>query len=100
MARDPLGGYVYGIIHPKWPGYTKIGKSRHTPGRLRTYNTGDPHRAYKIAFNILTPNMHIAELQAHRLLDGYRMSGSEWFACHWRDALALLLAHYRNEETQ
>ena len=93
MARNTLiePGYLYGITHPSWPGFIKIGKARFPERRLRTLNTGDPYRRYQLQFTILCPNYHLAELAAHRVLNGYRVENTEWFQIHPDDALELIL---------
>ena len=100
MARNTLiePGYLYGITHPSWPGFIKIGKARFPERRLRTLNTGDPYRRYQLQFTILCPNYHLAELVAHRVLNGYRVENTEWFQLHPDDALELLKTAWRTDE--
>lgn len=83
-------GFIYGVTHPRFPGYVKVGKARSAAQRLRQYNTGCPHRAYELAFAIVVPNMHEAEQRAFRRLRGSRVEGTEWFAIHPQDAFNLL----------
>lgn len=41
-------GLVYLITNPAWPEYAKIGISLNLTKRLSSYQTSDPHRAYKL----------------------------------------------------
>lgn len=91
MERHALSGVVYGLIHPRFPGYTKIGKAVSGKRRLAQYDTGDPLRQYAFAFTIEVSDRHRAELRAHRILDGYRLPGpGEWFRIHHDEAFNLI----------
>lgn len=92
MGRDTLAGFIYGMVHPDWPGYVKIGRAKNPNRRLRDYNIGDPKRAYSFAFVLGVPDCTRAELQAHRCLRGCRVANTEWFEINPEDALALLSA--------
>lgn len=83
-------GYVYGVIHPKMPGYIKIGRTRRLKKRLQGYNTADPLRRFKYAFCLAVPDMFQAERWAHNKLDGMRVEGTEWFQTAPKDAEALI----------
>lgn len=83
-------GYLYGIVHPSWPGYVKIGKARSPRHRLNTYQTGDPHRRYSLAWAIHTPAYHHAEWFIHEHLLGLRVGNTEWFQLHPDDAFNLV----------
>lgn len=41
-------GFVYCISNPSFPGYVKIGITKDVKKRLASYQTYDPHRAYKL----------------------------------------------------
>jgi hypothetical protein len=86
-----MRGHIYGIVHPQFPGYVKIGKASSVARRLSQYNTGDPYRRYDVAFVITAKNYHRAELIAHRLLNGYRVLGTEWFRIAPEEACALIV---------
>lgn len=54
-------GYVYIIYNPAWDGWYKIGKANDLEKRLRNYQTGDPHRAYKICYEMKFDDCMAAE---------------------------------------
>jgi len=41
-------GFVYVISNPSFPGMFKVGMTTNIEARLRTYQTYDPHRSFKI----------------------------------------------------
>lgn len=88
-------GFIYGVIHPKFPGYTKIGRTVNVNKRLSTYNTGDPKRRYQLAFAVECKDAFATEIEAHQRLDGFRMAGTEWFAVHPTDAHHIIEALVR-----
>lgn len=88
FAASP--GYIYGVTHPSFPGYVKIGKASRPRKRLQQYNTGCPNRSYELAFTLLVADQHLAERVAQRRLAGSRVKGTEWFAIHPQDAFNLL----------
>jgi hypothetical protein len=92
-------GYVYGVTHPKMPGYIKIGRTRRLKKRLSSYNTADPHRQYRYAFCLAVPDMYQAERMAHDKLDGARVEGTEWFRIAPADAKALISAFNYGEDS-
>jgi len=47
-VHDPKCGIVYLVSNPAFPGYYKIGMTCDLDARLAQYQTGDPHRAYKV----------------------------------------------------
>lgn len=79
-------GFIYGVVHPKFPGYVKIGRTNNVNKRLTQYNTGCPKRRYALAFAVECNDAFATEIEAHRRLDGFRMAGSEWFNIHPDDA--------------
>jgi hypothetical protein len=84
-------GFLYAVQHLKnYPGLLKIGKAKNPSNRLTSYQVGCPYRGYSIAFVLAVPEYSRAELQAHRLLDGFRIPNTEWFAVSVKDAMHLL----------
>ena len=89
-STDTLPGFIYGVTHPAFPGYVKIGHTNSPRARLQKYNTGCPHRAYELAFTIFVTDQYAAEQLAFKRLAGSRIHGTEWFAIHPQDAFNLL----------
>ena len=48
MKESRRTKYLYVISNPSFSGYYKVGVTSDFHQRLSSYNTGDPHRAYKI----------------------------------------------------
>lgn len=71
-------GFVYIITNSAWPGYCKIGRAFSPESRLNSYQTGCPHRSYKLRYAAYFPNCHAAEELFHDTLADYRAEG-EWF---------------------
>lgn len=104
MGRNSLAkhsstspGYVYGVTHPKFPGFVKIGRANSPRARLQKYNTGCPHRAYELAFSLFVLDQFRSEQIAHKRLAGARLPGTEWFAIHPQDAFNLVRSITENE---
>ena len=66
--------YVYIISHPKYPGEYKVGIAKDWKSRLTSYQTGDPDRAYKMEFYLLTPYFREIESYIHEKFE----SKHEW----------------------
>lgn len=68
------------MVHPKFPGWVKVGSTTNPTRRLGSYNTGDPNRAYRMLTPVWTSDRRAAEWLAHRRLSrlGYDKQG-EWF---------------------
>ena len=45
-------GFIYIIYNPAFDGWYKIGRTDDGANRLRTYQTADPHRAYKVCYEV------------------------------------------------
>lgn len=48
LEEDDGSGFVYAIVNPIWPNWVKIGMSVDWEARLKSYQTGDPHRSYRL----------------------------------------------------
>ena len=55
MKESRRTKYLYVISNPSFSGYYKVGVTSDFHQRLSSYNTGDPHRAYKIEYK---PRQH------------------------------------------
>lgn len=85
-------GRVYALANPAWPGLIKIGSSTDIGLRLRSYQTGSPHRDYKvIAWSSVFAAVRRVEFALHRSLALYKVEGSrEWFRISSTQAIAAL----------
>jgi hypothetical protein len=54
-------GYVYVIYNSAFDGWYKVGKATNVEARLKNYQTGDPHRAYKVCYEMKFENCDVAE---------------------------------------
>ncbi len=79
QTSDP-SGFLYVITHPKYPGWVKIGQTINPASRLRSYQTGDPERAYRLYVAAPTLGRRHAEWATHQTLRrlGYAKR-HEWF---------------------
>ena len=84
-------GFIYGITHPSYPGFVKVGKARNVRKRLNQYQTSDPFRRFKLEFTIFSRDYHAAEYRAHQRLRGFRVQNTEWFQVSPADAWNLLV---------
>jgi hypothetical protein len=73
-------GFVYIIYNPAFEGWYKIGKADNLEARLRTYQTGDPHRAYKVCYEVEFEDCRAAENAVKVLLqdDDKIILKNEW----------------------
>ena len=57
--------YVYVISHPNYPGEYKVGIARDWKSRLNAYQTSEPERQYKLAYQLETPWFRETERYIH-----------------------------------
>ena len=57
--------WVYVISNESYPGEYKVGIATNWKSRLNSYQTSDPHRAYKMEFKISTPDYKKIEDAVH-----------------------------------
>ena len=75
-------GLVYAITNLAWKGWVKVGKTGSITGRKSNYQTGDPHRKYKVRYTRFFSKCGFAEKQAHAELSKSPLviaSKNEWF---------------------
>lgn len=73
-------GYLYIISNSAWPGWIKVGVTQNLKNRLHTYQTGSPHRNYKIEYSIYHPDYLIAEKKIRNMLEPFAKSiKNEWY---------------------
>jgi hypothetical protein len=71
-------GFIYAIENPAWKGWIKIGCAVDLNERLRSYQTSDPLRQYKIILAKPVKHRKNAEKEIHNLLKKVENNG-EWF---------------------
>ncbi len=59
--------FVYVISHPSWPGEYKVGIAKDWKSRLKSYQTSDPDRQYRIEFRLETPRFRETERHIHEV---------------------------------
>ena len=93
-------GSVYIINNTAWPEWIKVGKAIDAEDRLKSYQTSDPHRAYRLCYHTEVENRHTAEVEAHKALelisDDRR---NEWFKVVVSKAISCI-EHEISKETQ
>ena len=82
FEEKPLGpeGYVYSMINPSFLGWVKVGCAFECEVRLKSYQTGDPHRGYKMCTKRRFSDRQIAEKIVHSKLTPLSENRKgEWF---------------------
>ena len=74
-------GSVYVISNSAWKGKYKVGISKNVAARLRSYQTSDPHRGYKLEYSIDTPYYAEMEKHIHEVFD----NENEWVSAKLKD---------------
>lgn len=96
-------GFLYFIENPSFPGWIKVGRGS-TVTRYEAYNTGDPHRGYRlIAETPVSGNLGELERELHILISqnatarGVSSASerlSEWFEIPVDMAISILVDRY------
>ncbi|MDC3235662.1 GIY-YIG nuclease family protein [Candidatus Poseidoniaceae archaeon] len=96
-------GFLYFIENPSFPGWIKVGRGS-TVTRYEAYNTGDPHRGYRlIAETPVSGNLGELERELHILISqsatarGVSSASSrlsEWFEIPVDVAVSILVDRY------
>ena len=82
-------GVVYIISHPRLPGI-KIGRAFDAESRLKNYQTGCPHRAYRLDYvSPYVDDCYTLEAGVHAMLKPWAMEG-EWFNIPTKFAQSLI----------
>lgn len=63
--RNCREGYVYAAVNQAWPSWVKIGKAVDANDRLKSYQTADPHRGYKLIGSKKTADSAQSETRVH-----------------------------------
>jgi len=91
-ASSPEGD-VYIITNKAWPEWVKIGKAIDAKDRLKSYQTGDPLRAYELYHSVAKENRHTAEVEAHKALEALSEDRkNEWFKVDLATAVSCIEA--------
>ncbi len=72
-------GFVYVIANDVWPGVVKIGSALSAESRLRSFQTSDPYRNYRLIDSRWFADRREAERQVHQSLEDARQGRGEWF---------------------
>lgn len=84
-------GYVYCIVNPAWPEWVKIGRALDPYDRLSSYQTGSPHRDYRLIHYVYFADRYSAERTAHDSLDGLsERHVGEWFMVEPEKAVTVI----------
>ena len=83
-------GEVYVITNPAFPDWVKIGMAVDSEDRLKGYQTGDPHRSYKLEFSKGFDDRRKAEAKAHTLAKNSFIKSGEWFNMSVQDAINVI----------
>ena len=89
-SKDIKEGNVYLISNPAWAGWLKVGRAMSVPDRLNAFQTGSPHRDYKVEYAIAVEDAPQIEKLLHNELKNKYRSKCEWFKLEVSDALNLL----------
>ena len=93
-ASSPEGD-VYIITNKAWPEWVKLGKAIDAKDRLKSYQTGDPLRAYELYHSVAKENRHTAEVKAHKALEALSEDRkNEWFKVDLATAVSCIEATY------
>ena len=84
-------GYLYIVTNDAFPGFVKVGCTEDLDARLRSYQTSDPKRGYKMVFNIPHPDCLPAEKRIREAMKMFVKSmRNEWFEVDLQVAIVRL----------
>lgn len=84
-------GFIYIISNSNYPDYYKIGVTTNISSRLRTYQTGSPHRNFKIEYYIFHPDCYEAEQRIKQMMHYFATDiKNEWYKVSREIAIARL----------
>ena len=73
-------GYLYVVSNPTHKGWVKIGSTENIENRLHVYQTGDPHRNYKVEYYIKHPDFRNAEKNIKEVMKYFAYEiKNEWY---------------------
>lgn len=81
---------IYVLSNPAWPEWLKLGKSSNLLQRTGDYNTGSPHRDYKVELMVKSIQCLGLEMFMQDNLSLKYERKREWFKCSIQDIIDLL----------
>lgn len=91
------GGYLYIVTNDAFPGFVKVGCTEDLDARLRSYQTSDPKRGYKMVFNIPHPDCIPAEKRIREAMRHFALSQrNEWYEIPLHMAISRLEEEVEN----
>lgn len=82
--------YIYIIVHPKFEGWIKLGRTVDLKKRLDGYQTGCPFRDYKIVYSKFIPNTITVTNIENYFKTTVHNNGFEWFNISVEDAISII----------
>lgn len=93
-------GEVYVMTNPSFGGWLKIGMAINSKDRVNQFQTGSPHRNYKLVKSYKVSDKREAELEIHNLLEEKFRRKGEWFKCSYEEVETLLENHFKVRSAQ
>jgi hypothetical protein len=79
--------FIYIIIHPKFDGWIKLGRTTDLKNRLTSYQTGCPFREYELIYNKYVGKVQdVAEIENY-FKTNIHNNGFEWYECTIAEAI-------------
>ena len=73
-------GYLYIVTNPAFPKWCKVGITTNLNERLHNYQTGDPHRSYRLVYFLFHPDYKKAEKKIKEAIKPFALSvKNEWY---------------------
>ncbi len=100
LERDALNGLIYGITHPAFPGYTKIGRTiQSMNSRLKDYQICCPNHKFEVAFMFKTTDVKQSEKLIKQLLVLHKKDAhGEWYKLLPTQLMEVILEHSSKDE--
>ena len=90
-------GYLYLITNVAWPGWIKVGTTKHIKSRMSSYQTSSPFRDYEVIFSIKHPDYLQAEKKIKEQMRYFASDiRNEWFKVDLQIAKARLVEQLDN----
>jgi len=81
--------YIYLIIHPKFDGWVKIGRTVNLVNRLLTYQVGCPNREYKYVYTKLVSIDLLRKIEDYFKVN-IHSRGWEWYKISIEEAISII----------